>query len=57
MNVRPAIFHFIGKSIHNGFHKKSLLRSNKSKIIMIYYTPEKVLPQYGNGYSFMSFWA
>lgn len=29
MDVRPAIFHFIGKSIHNGFHKKSLLRSKK----------------------------
>ena len=57
MHVRPAMFQFKRKSIHYRIHKKSLPRSNKSKIIMIYYTPEKVLPQYGNGYSFMSFWA
>lgn len=55
MNVRPAMFQFKRKSIHYRIHKKSLPRSNKSKTIMIYYTPEEVKQQYGNGYSSMSF--
>ena len=45
------MFQLKGKRIDNIIHKKALPRSNKSKITIIYYTPEKGKQQYGNGYT------